>query len=124
MIYTGCINSMVPESPRWLLLKGHTEEAVQVLKTLAAGNGKPLQSLMTLKKGQTIERSSTILDLFSFQSIFIRTTVITAGWYGILSVLFVCSLFVRLSLCVYLGQAKLGRNKAYCYHSTCCNCCI
>ena len=72
---------MIPESPRWLLLKGHTEEATQMLRTLAASNGKPLQSTVMLKKGETVERSSTILDLFSFRSIFIRTTVITAGWY-------------------------------------------
>ena len=72
---------MIPESPRWLLLKGRKEEALQMLKTLAASNGKPLLSPMILKKGETVERSSTIFDLFSFQSIFIRTTVITAGWY-------------------------------------------
>ena len=52
-----------------------------MLKTLAASNGKPLLSPMTLKKAETVERSSTILDLFSFQSIFIRTAVITASWY-------------------------------------------
>ena len=79
MGYFEC--SMVPESPRWLLLKGRMEEAVHVLKTLAAGNGKPLLTAVTLKKGEIVERSSTIFDLFSFQSIFIRTTVITAGWY-------------------------------------------
>lgn len=72
--------SMIPESPRWLLLKGHVEEAMQMLKILAASNGKPLLSPVTLKKTEPIERSSTILDLFSFRSIFIRTTVITAGW--------------------------------------------
>lgn len=91
---------MVPESPRWLLLKGRMEEAVQVLKTLAAFNGKPLVSAVTLKKPETTERSSTILDLFSFQSIFIRTTVITAGWYEVyLLVMSVCTLCVY-SLCV------------------------
>lgn len=72
--------NMIPESPRWLLLKGHVEEATQMLKILAASNGKPLLSPVTLKKTEPIERSSTILDLFSFRSIFIRTTVITAGW--------------------------------------------
>ena len=72
---------MVPESPRWLLLKGRKEEALQMLKTLAAGNGKPLPSTITLKKAEIVERSSSIFDLFSFQSIFIRTAVITSGWY-------------------------------------------
>ena len=61
------------------------EEATQMLRTLAASNGKPLQSTVVLKKGETVERSSTILDLFSFRSIFIRTTVITAGWYALCS---------------------------------------
>ena len=79
--FIDCVYSIVPESPRWLLLKGRKEEALQMLKTLAASNGKPLLSPMTLKKAETVERSSTIFDLFSFQSIFIRTTVITAGWY-------------------------------------------
>lgn len=63
------------------MLKGRKEEALQMLKTLAAYNGKPLLSPMTLKKAETVERSSTILDLFSFQSIFIRTIVVTASWY-------------------------------------------
>ena len=74
---------MVPESPRWLVLKGRMEEAIQVLNTLAASNGKPLLTTVILKKGEVVERSSTIIDLFSFKSIFIRTTVITAGWYGV-----------------------------------------
>jgi len=84
------VYSMVPESPRWLLLKGHVEEAVQVLKTLAASNRKPLPTSVTLKKGEIVERSSTIFDLFSFQSIFIRTTVITAGWYEVYLLVCIC----------------------------------
>ena len=80
---------MIPESPRWLLLKGRKEEALQMLKTLAVGNGKPLLSTITLKKAETVERSSSIFDLFSFRSIFIRTVVITSGWYE-LCCLLVC----------------------------------
>ena len=34
--------SYLPESPRWLLVRGHRDRAVRVLRTIAAGNGRPL----------------------------------------------------------------------------------
>ncbi|KAF0310596.1 Solute carrier family 22 member 5 [Amphibalanus amphitrite] len=34
--------SYLPESPRWLLVRGHREQAVRVLRTIASGNGRPL----------------------------------------------------------------------------------
>ena len=32
----------IPESPRWLLVRGQRERAVRVLRDIAAGNGRPL----------------------------------------------------------------------------------
>jgi len=73
---------MVPESPRWLLLKGNVADALQILRTLALCNGKNLLPEVTLKKGEMAERSAaSILDLLSFPAILIRTTVTVAAWY-------------------------------------------
>ena len=82
-VNTHTHNRIVPESPRWLLLKGNMDEALQVLKTLALSNGKNPLPEVTLKKSETVDRSApSILDLFSFPAILIRTTVTIAGWYA------------------------------------------
>jgi len=72
--------SIVIESPRWLLLKGRLEEALQVLHTIAKKNGNSLPAV-TLKKTETTARSASLFNIFSFQTIFTRTTIIIACWY-------------------------------------------
>ena len=40
---------MVPESPRWLMSKGRTNEAYKVFKKIAKANKKQLSSLIELE---------------------------------------------------------------------------
>ena len=76
-------HSIVPESPRWLVLKGRVEEALQILQTLAVYNGTKVPPEVKLKKGEVIKQSATsssVLDLFSFSAISTRTIVMMACW--------------------------------------------
>ncbi|XP_065918304.1 solute carrier family 22 member 15-like isoform X2 [Dysidea avara] len=77
---------IVPESPRWLVLKGHVEEALQILQTLAVYNGTKVPPEVKLRKGEVIKQSATsssVLDLFSFSSISTRTIVMMACWFSV-----------------------------------------
>ena len=76
-------HSLVPESPRWLILKGHAEEALQVLQTLAVCNGTKVLPEVKLKKGVATKQSTTsssVFDLFSFSTICSRTIVMMTCW--------------------------------------------
>ena len=73
-------HSIVPESPRWLLLKGQVDEALQVLQAIAVYNGTKVVPEMKLKKGEQSTTSSSVLDLFSFSAISTRTIVMIACW--------------------------------------------
>ena len=79
-MYPPYPHSLVPESPRWLLLKGHVEEALQVLQTLAVCNGTKVLPEVKLKKGEVTKQSSSVFELFSFSVICTRTFVMMACW--------------------------------------------
>uniref|UniRef100_A0A1D1YN88 H(+)/Pi cotransporter n=1 Tax=Anthurium amnicola TaxID=1678845 RepID=A0A1D1YN88_9ARAE len=44
LLYSALVHFFVRESPRWLLVRGRREEAVRVLKDIAASNGKDVLS--------------------------------------------------------------------------------
>jgi len=56
------IPGMAPESPKWLIIQGRTEEAETVLQTAEKMNG--IQHIKTTEKEQKIDHSSNVLDLF------------------------------------------------------------
>ncbi|XP_065918286.1 solute carrier family 22 member 15-like isoform X2 [Dysidea avara] len=82
IIHLMLSTNIVPESPRWLLLKGRLEEALQVLQTLATKNGTSLPAV-TLKKLEKSTRSASLFNIFSFRIIFTRTTVMIACWFSV-----------------------------------------
>jgi len=63
-------------------MKGHVEEALQVLQTLAVCNGTKVRPEVKLKK-EVIKQSTTsssAFDLFSFSYICFRTIVMMTCW--------------------------------------------
>ena len=44
------LNSIIPESPRWLVVKGKVEKAEKTMRWIGDVNGSPLADDFTLKK--------------------------------------------------------------------------
>lgn len=62
----------MPESPRWLLCHGKTEEAIEVFDQIARWNGKPnvnpsdvkvLQKVILLGNGESLDRIDSLASL-------------------------------------------------------------
>lgn len=74
---------MIPESPRWLLLKGRVAEAEQLLIQIAKGNGKHLPDSTFELKGPGKDQVTgpvSVLDLFRGSTIRQRTLVLSSYW--------------------------------------------
>ncbi|KAL5463309.1 hypothetical protein EMCRGX_G032201 [Ephydatia muelleri] len=86
---------MIPESPRWLVLKGRVVEAKQLLTWIAKRNGKHLaDSTFELKgPGKDLQsRPVSILDLFRGQTICRRTIILSSHWCTVSLVYYALSL--------------------------------
>ena len=89
---------LVPESPRFLFIKGRDEEAKDVLKTIAKVNGFPvcdedfvkMNSLKNDEKSAVLgadrresvtdTRNENILSLFKNRTMLIRSTIVIINW--------------------------------------------
>uniref|UniRef100_A0A1I8IFA2 MFS domain-containing protein n=1 Tax=Macrostomum lignano TaxID=282301 RepID=A0A1I8IFA2_9PLAT len=69
---------VVPESPRWLVLKGRVEEAVDVLKRIAKWNGIKWEHKVSKVKALDVEEEPTgnILDLVTYPEMRMKSIVI------------------------------------------------
>jgi putative MFS transporter len=74
------IRARVPESPRWLVVAGRTDEARDVLATVAAANGRPMPATEIVAEPPTERMGVGSL----FRPGLRRTTVMLwAAWFGI-----------------------------------------
>ena len=73
------MSRFVPESARWLLSKGRTQEAEEVVQKAAKTNGVslPEKIFKDFEENQTVEKLSQV---FHSPTILIRTAVIFLNW--------------------------------------------
>jgi hypothetical protein len=76
---------IVPESPRWLVSQGRSEEAAKILRTTAKVNKVHLSSEL-LKIATTpdddpkLTDNYSILDLFRYKNLRFKTLILTCTW--------------------------------------------
>ena len=91
---------MLPESPRWLVSKGKTKEAVDILKKIAETNNVAAPSDLKVRIEKlsvaTKEDSLGYLSLFSKKNLAIRTILCTIG--------FTASAFVYYQIVLNVGN--------------------
>ena len=52
---------MIPESPRWLMVQGRTEECQDIFKMIGRRNGKPLPDKVKLEVGEKVNVRKLLL---------------------------------------------------------------
>lgn len=81
---------VLPESPRWLLMRERLEEANNILKTIAKVNGKELPEEYTIKlrkrvlelteKHDTVKTTANVFALCHTPNMRLKTCLITLNW--------------------------------------------
>ncbi|XP_063677242.1 synaptic vesicle 2-related protein-like [Bolinopsis microptera] len=76
---------MCPETPRYLLVHGKGEEAIQSLKKIYEWNGDVFpKNCVSIKKSDIVEKAGKLLDIFSFEyrkPTILLTTTLFANFY-------------------------------------------
>ena len=70
----------VPESVRWLRLKGKFEEALEIFKMIADWNGKKINPDVKISRVTVAKNSSSPMDLFKTKHMALKTTLQGFVW--------------------------------------------
>ncbi|KAK8720108.1 hypothetical protein OTU49_013570, partial [Cherax quadricarinatus] len=73
----------LPESPRWLLSRGHIEQCAVLMNTIAARNGKQVpdklkERLQAISFTHNTERNYGVVQLFKYSTVRLRTLLLAA----------------------------------------------
>ena len=71
------IDSLTPESVRWLMIKGKTEEAKEIFRKIAKVNKMPMSD-MDLKPPEDDQRLGDVRELFATRKMVQKTLL---SWY-------------------------------------------
>ncbi|XP_063593581.1 carcinine transporter-like [Penaeus indicus] len=76
---------LLPESPRWLLSRNRLEETVNLLRTIAQRNGRPVpekleETVQVLANTHNTEKNYGFIQLFKYPKVRLRTVLLTVGY--------------------------------------------
>lgn len=71
------VDSLTPESVRWLMIKGKTEEAKEIFRKIAKVNKMPMSD-MDLKPPEDDQRLGDVRELFATRKMVQKTLL---SWY-------------------------------------------
>ncbi|XP_077310366.1 solute carrier family 22 member 15-like isoform X1 [Lithobates pipiens] len=100
-VFFFLLSFLLPESPRWLYSHGYTDEAEEVLRQIAHGNGKEFPKIKLKECNRTLRSGDSrhsVFDLVKYGVLFWRTVLLMYIWY-------VCSL-VYYGLTLNAGDLK------------------
>jgi len=104
---------LIPESPRWLLATGKSEDAARVMRRIADGNGAEWPPNVSLAEAHADSDDSApkagLRDLLGHRILFVRMAVQTFCWFAISSTYYGINLMVAdLPGSVYVNNAMLA----------------
>ncbi|XP_039138681.1 organic cation/carnitine transporter 1 [Dioscorea cayenensis subsp. rotundata] len=83
LIYSFFLTPFISESPRWLILKGRTDEAMQVLNKLAKFNGNKLPKNLTIINPSVTVNSTKTKKLWSVSWAAKRMVALMVAGFGV-----------------------------------------
>ena len=72
---------IIPESPRWLLSRGKTEQAEKIIRKCAKVNGVTLPEKIIDTETMDNGEKQSVLKMFTSARLLIRTLIIYLNWY-------------------------------------------